>query len=79
MEFALSLATACVTLYAMWLIGNKNPAGWAVALGNQVLWLAFVVVFQAWGLLPLNFFLTITYIRNLIRWRKEANDNTRNA
>ena len=71
MKFALSLATSLATLYGIWLAGNEDWRGWAVGLGNQVLWVAFIVAYQAWGLLPLTVALTFAYSRNLLRWRAE--------
>jgi hypothetical protein len=67
----LPFATGLLTLAAMWLVGNKRTLGWTIGLANQALWLAFIVVFKAWGLLPLTVVLTVTYTRNLIRWRRE--------
>lgn len=72
MEQLIPLATSLVTLTGMWLAGNKNYWGWALGIANQGLWLAFIIVFEAWGLLPLMFALLFIYSRNLIRWRNEA-------
>ena len=63
--------TGGITILAMWLAGSKRWEAWAVGLANQVLWLATIIVFDTWGLLPLTVFLTFTYARNLIRWRCE--------
>ena len=65
----LPFATGCMTLVAMWLAGSRRALGWAVGLANQGLWLAFIVSFEAWGLLPLTVALTVVYARNLHRWR----------
>lgn len=70
-KLALSLATSAMTLWGMWLAGSKDWRGWAVGLANQALWLAFIVAFAAWGLLPLSFALIVIYSRNLIAWRRE--------
>ena len=72
----LPLATGAVTLVAMWLAGNKRSLGWAVGLANQGLWAVFIVVFEAWGLAPLTAALTVTYARNLLKWRREAENYT---
>ena len=71
MRQAIALLTSCFTLWGMWLAGNKRSLGWAVGLGNQALWIVFIVAFGAWGLLPLSLALIVTYTRNLIRWRRE--------
>lgn len=68
----LPLATSVVTLIGMWMVGNKNPLGWLVGLGNQTLWGWFIVAFHAWGLLPLSCALSVVYSRNLLRWRRDA-------
>lgn len=72
MRQAIALATSVVTLWGMWVIGNHSWKGWAIGLGNQALWLLFIVSFGAWGLLPLSLALIVTYTRNLLRWRRES-------
>jgi uncharacterized Tic20 family protein len=67
----LSLVTAALTLWGMWLAGNKRSAGWIVGLVNQAFWLATIVVFEVWGLLPLTAALVVVYSRNLLKWRRE--------
>lgn len=71
MRQILPLLLSAITIYGMWLAGEKRSAGWAVGLANQVPWLAFIIVFEAWGLLPLTVALIVTYSRNLLRWRAE--------
>lgn len=72
MRQAIALATSVVTLVGMWMAGNKDWRGWAVGLANQGLWLLFIFVFAAWGLLPLSLALIVTYTRNLLRWRADV-------
>lgn len=69
LHLAISLATSCGTLLGMWLAGSHRWQGWAVGIANQGLWLAFIVLFRAWGLLPLMVALLFVYSRNLLRWR----------
>ena len=64
-------ATSAGTLLGMWLVGQKKSIGWVVGLVNQVLWVTFAVVFQAWGLLPLTCALIVIYTRALIQWRHD--------
>lgn len=72
MRQLLPFATGMLTILAMWLAGSKRWEAWLVGLLNQILWAATIVVFDTWGLLPLTVFLTFTYARNLIKWRREA-------
>lgn len=67
----LPLALSINTLVLMWLAGSKRVLGWWLAVGGQAGWAAFIVMFGAWGLAPMCVGLTIIYIRNLIRWRRE--------
>lgn len=71
-EQLVPLALSCITVWTTWQAGNRNYLAWLVGLLNQGLWLVFIVVFDAWGLLPLNVFMTITYARNLAKWRREG-------
>ena len=45
----------------MWLAGNQNRAAWMLGLLNQAFWLMFIVMYEAWGLLPLAVALTFVY------------------
>ncbi len=71
MKALLPWATSAGTLLGMWLVGQKRSIGWAIGLANQVLWVTFAVVFQAWGLLPLTLALIVIYTRALLRWRAD--------
>lgn len=72
MRQIIPLLTSAVTIFGMWLAGNKDPRAWIVGLANQSLWLLFIFVFHAWGLLPLAAALIMTYSRNLRKWRAET-------
>lgn len=63
------LALSVNTLTVMWLAGNKRVVAWTLALVGQAGWFAFIVLFAAWGLLPLATGLTVIYARNLWLWR----------
>lgn len=69
MKQELALVTGAVTLVGMWMAGSHKWQGWLLGLLNQGLWLAFIITFKAWGLLPLNICLVFVYGRNLWRWR----------
>ena len=70
-QFALSLLTSVGTLTGMWLVSKHRWEGWAVGLANQVVWLAFIVVTGAWGLLLLMSALVVIYTHALVTWRRE--------
>jgi hypothetical protein len=69
---ALPWVMSAVTLYAMYLAGNKSPVAWMLGLGNQALWLLFIVHTAAWGLLPMLVGMVVIYSRNLLKWKREA-------
>lgn len=72
MRQIIPLCLSVITVFQMWKAGDLKAYAWAVGLANQVLWLVFIIVFKAWGLLPLNGALVITYTRNLLKWKREA-------
>lgn len=59
---------SAITLWMTHLQGRKSWKAWAFGLVNQLLWLAFAISTQTWGLLPLNAGLWILYVRNLRKW-----------
>lgn len=71
MKQILPLIASCVTVYNMYLAGNKDHRAWVLGIFNQFIWLAFIVSFGAWGLLPLTMVLTVMYARNLRKWKFE--------
>jgi hypothetical protein len=60
-----------ITIYTMFLAGNKSSKTWLIGLGNQALWLIWIVCSGAWGFIPMNIALWIVYARNHMKWNKE--------
>lgn len=60
---------SAITIWMTLLAGNKHPMAWAVGLGNQFLWLIWIIATQTWGFLPLNIALWVVYGRNHWKWR----------
>lgn len=58
-------------LVAYWLAGNKNNLGWFLGVLGGIPWIAFIVVWDVWGLAPLVVGLQVIYIRNLVKWWRE--------
>lgn len=58
-------------LVAYWLAGNKNNLGWLLGVLGGIPWIAFIVVWDVWGLAPLVIGLQVIYIRNLWKWWRE--------
>ena len=58
-----------LTIAVMWLAGSKRIEAWWISLGNQCLWLAWIVKSGNWGLLPMNLCMFVVAIRNLRAWR----------
>lgn len=59
----------------LWAVGNKHPKAWLIGLGNQLLWLIWICVVGAWGLLPMNVALWIVYGRNHLKWQRDLPAN----
>lgn len=60
---------SAITIWMTLLAGNKHPNAWLVGLGNQGLWLVWIVISGAWGFLPMNLALWAVYARNHWKWR----------
>lgn len=60
---------SAITIYMTILAGNKSRHAWAIGLGNQALWLAWIATVGAWGLVPMNAALWVVYARNHLKWR----------
>lgn len=60
---------SALTIWMTVLAGNKHPSAWLVGLVNQALWLAYIVVKNEPGLLPMNIALWVVYVRNHLAWR----------
>ena len=58
-----------ITIYSMLLGVNKKRGAWIVGLTNQALWLLWIILSSAWGLLPMNIALWVIYYRNFIKWK----------
>lgn len=59
---------SALTIYTMFLAGNKRKGAWLVGLANQLLWLAWIILTHSWGLIPMNLALWVVYTRNYIKW-----------
>ena len=68
-------ALSAITIWMTVLAGNKHRHAWLVGLCNQALWLVWIVAAQAWGLLPMNIALWVTYTRNHLKWTNKKSES----
>ncbi len=66
--FWLPWLLSAITIYTMFLAGNKDGKTWLIGLANQLLWLIWIVLSGSWGLLPMNIALWVVYARNHFKW-----------
>lgn len=59
---------SAITIWMTLLAGNLHRRAWLVGLGNQFLWLIWIIATGTWGLIPLNVALWIVYGRNHLKW-----------
>lgn len=59
---------SAITIWMTLLAGNIHKSAWLVGLGNQALWLVWIVTTNTWGLIPLNIALWVVYARNHLKW-----------
>jgi hypothetical protein len=60
---------SAITIYMNVLAGNKTKWAWLVGLGNQALWLVWIIASGTYGLIPMNLALWVVYGRNHLKWR----------
>jgi hypothetical protein len=70
LEIIIPYILSAITIYMFVLAGNKSKHAWAVGLGNQALWLTWIIISSTWGLLPMNMALWFVYARNHFKWNK---------
>lgn len=63
---------SAITIYTMFLAGNKTKKAWVVGLVNQIFWFTWIITSQSWGLLPMTFAMCFVYTRNYLKWKKEC-------
>jgi len=54
-------ALSALTIWALVLAGRQHPLAWALGFVIQVPWAAWIIYTEAWGLLPMNVGLALTY------------------
>ena len=66
------LTVLCLNQVAVaWLAGNKNDVAWLLGVIGAAPWIAYVLYFSEWGMVPFVLFIQFTYIRNLVKTRRE--------
>jgi hypothetical protein len=63
-----------ITIYQVFWQETKNVHAWIVGIGNQALWLIWILISQNYGLLPMNVAMWVLYTRNHFKWRKETSN-----
>jgi hypothetical protein len=67
---------SAITIWTNLLAGNKSPRAWLVGLGNQALWLFWIVLSGNYGFLWMNLALWVVYYRNHLKWRLSPGRNS---
>lgn len=70
--FWLPWVLSAVTVASLYLAGNKNIWAWILSIGNQAVWLLWIVLSASWGLIPGNIALWYVSIRNYRKWKNES-------
>lgn len=60
---------SAITIATMWLAGSRWRWTWALSLGNQALWLIWIIATRNWGFLPMNACMWIVSVRNHLKWQ----------
>lgn len=67
----LSYVISFTSAIMLWLMGNKTRWGPIVGIGNQILWVVYVLLTSQWGLLPGVVMYLFIHVRNLYKWQKK--------
>ena len=67
-----------IGLFGATLAGRKLWHGWAVLLGNAVLWTIYGYTSHQYGFCAASVFYAAVYLRNLTAWRKTPDENRTN-
>lgn len=59
-----------LTLFSMYLAGNRSNQAWSLSLFNQLLWLIYITGTMQWGLIPMNVGMWFISYRNYKLWKK---------
>lgn len=68
---------AAIGVSGLWLAGSKRALGWHIGLAVQVLWIVYAVATRQWGFIASALAFAAVNLRNLIRWKREAQDSPR--
>lgn len=67
-----SYALTALGVTGLFLAGSRKRVGWALGLAAQPLWLVYAVVTGQWGFILSAFVYGGVYLRNWLKWRREA-------
>jgi len=67
----MSWILSITSVIMLWLMGNKNKYAPFVGIGNQVLWVIYVLMTKQHGLLLGVVMYLVVHIRNAMKWRNE--------
>ena len=62
---------SAITIFYMYLAGIKYRNTWLISFVAQILWVIWIVMVEAWGLIPMQIALLYISIKNHIEWIKE--------
>lgn len=62
---------SALSLAGFWAVGKKQRSGWLIALGAEVLWAIWTVLYREWGFLASCGPFMYIYLRNWWLWRDQ--------
>lgn len=70
--FAIQVLASIATIASSWFYGSKRTVGPYLGLASQVPWWSLMIYSGLWGLLPVNIMMVVIHTRNVIKWRRDA-------
>jgi hypothetical protein len=65
-----SVGLAASAIVITWLLGNRWTPAWLLAVGLQLLWVAYALATRQWGFLASAAVFSVLNARNYRKWRQ---------
>jgi threonine/homoserine efflux transporter RhtA len=65
----LAIAGMLLGLISKWLLGNRNAAGWALAVASALCWTAYSIESDTWVLVLNNALSMMLVLRGCYKWK----------
>ncbi len=72
--YAIDWMAMSATLFAVWMLGNKNKYGFVFFIISNILWMIVGVLTQSSAILVGNFIFLLINLRGFLKWLKKEKE-----